>query len=475
MQPFMGDDFLLGSETAKRLFHDHAAKMPIVDYHCHINPREIYENKTFTDLAEAWLGGDHYKWRLMRTCGVPEALVTGNVPGIEKFKAFAGILPRAIGNPVYHWAHLELQRYFDCHTPLNADTAQAIWDHCNQRLREDPQLRVRGIIEHSRVTNIVTTDDPVDSLEWHGKLREDDSFATKVLPAFRPDKAIHIEQQSFPSYMEALSQAAGIRVESFASLQRALSARMDHFAAFGCRASDHGVDAISYAPATETEVDAILRRALAGETPAPEEVQRFGYALLLFLGREYARRGWVMEIHLAAERNVNTEMRKRLGPDTGFDVISPRPSMNGLSALLDTLHAEGPLPKTLLFSLNPNDDAALNTLAGTFTQEGVPGKVQQGSAWWFNDSLTGMRRQMTSFANTGVLGNFIGMLTDSRSFLSYARHEYFRRILCALLGSWVESGEYPDDLPALGAMVEDISYHNTMRYFDYEGVIPCGH
>lgn len=466
MQPFMGTDFLLGSETAKRLYHDHASKMPVMDYHCHINPQEIYEDKAFTDLAEAWLGGDHYKWRLMRACGVPEELVTGDAPGIEKFNAFAGILPRSIGNPVHHWAHLELRRYFDCDTPLNADTAQAIWDHCNKRLREDPGLRVRGIISRSRVTTIVTTDDPVDSLVWHGKLRQDESFATKVLPAFRPDKAIRIDQQGFPAYIAALSEAAGIRVESFASLQSALSLRMDHFAAHGCRASDHGIDAVAYASATGEEVDAILRRALAGETPDREDAQRFGYALLLFLGREYARRGWVMELHLAAERNVNTKMWRHLGPDTGYDAISPRPSMNGLSALLDTLHSEDLLPKTLLFSLNPNDDAALNTLAGGFAQAGIPGKVQQGSAWWFNDSITGMRRQMTCFANTGVLANFIGMLTDSRSFLSYARHEYFRRILCDLLGSWVESGEYPDDVSALGAMVEDICYHNAMRYFD---------
>ena len=467
MQPFMGTDFLLQSETAKLLFHQHAAHMPVVDYHCHINPQEIYENKAFTDLADAWLSGDHYKWRLMRACGVPEAFITGDAPGIEKFKAFARILPRAIGNPVYHWAHLELQRYFDCSTPLNESTAHAIWEHCGKRLQEDAGLRVRGIIKQSGVTTIVTTDDPVDTLEWHLKLRQDATFATQVLPAWRPDKAMCIEAEGFAAYIAALSQAADAPVKDFTSLKKALSLRMDHFAACGCKASDHGIGTVEYAPASEETVNAILKSALAGTMLSQGDVHRFQYALMLFLGQEYARRSWVMEIHFGAERNVNTVMKNRLGPDTGYDVISPKPSMNGLSALLDALHSEGSLPNTLLFSLNPNDNATINTLAGSFAQEGVAGKVQQGSAWWFNDTLAGMRQQMASFAETGALANFIGMLTDSRSFLSYTRHEYFRRILCNLLGTWVENGEYAADMPVLGTMVEDICYRNAMRYFGY--------
>ncbi|MDL2324890.1 glucuronate isomerase [Ruminococcaceae bacterium OttesenSCG-928-A16] len=467
MQEFIGKDFLLKNETARTLYHNYAAKMPVVDYHCHINPQEIYENKKFADITEAWLGGDHYKWRLMRANGVDEKYITGNATNWEKFEAFAKTLPRAIGNPVYHWAHLELKRYFGCETPLNADTAKEVWEFCNQKLQSDENLRVRGIIQQSGVTTIVTTDDPIDTLEWHTKIKEDTSFTTKVLPAWRPDKAINIDRAEFSDYMSKLSVASAVVIDTMSALYKALAARMEYFAAVGCKASDHGVDNVVYAPATEAELDAILQKGLCGEPITPHEANQYKYNVLQFLGQEYACRGWVMEIHFGAMRNVNSKGFAALGADTGYDCISPANNMPGLAQLLNDLNELDRLPQTLIFSLNPGDDAAINTLAGCFQQGGVRGRVQQGSAWWFNDNITGMVNQMTSFANLSVLGNFVGMLTDSRSFMSYTRHEYFRRILCNLLGTWVEEGAYPSDMQALGSMVQDICYNNAMAYFGY--------
>lgn len=467
MSEFMGRDFLLESETAKRLYHTHAAGMPVVDYHCHISPREIYENHRFADLAEAWLGGDHYKWRLMRAAGVEERCVTGDASGWEKFSAFAAVLPRAAGNPVYHWAHLELQRYFDCYTPLSPATAQEIWQHCNRLLQTEDSLRVRGVIRRSNVTALCTTDDPVDSLEWHQKLREDGDFAVQVYPAFRTDKVLNVEKAGFAAYAAALGQAAGTPVADLAALKTALCARMDHFAAMGCRASDQGVDAVSGPAATVEQAGQTLAAALAGQPVPQAEADAYRAHLLDFLGEEYAKRGWVMEVHFGAMRNVNGQGFAALGPDTGYDCISPAPGMGGLAALLNGLDARGALPKTLVFSLNPADNAAINTLAGCFQQAGVAGRVQQGAAWWFNDTLPGMTDQMTSFASLQPLGNFVGMLTDSRSFFSYTRHEYFRRILCNLLGGWVQRGLYPADMDTLGAMVRDISYNNAAGFFGF--------
>ncbi|MFV0411836.1 MAG: glucuronate isomerase [Oscillospiraceae bacterium] len=467
MKPFMDEDFLLASETAQTLYHSYAAKMPIIDYHCHINPQQIFENHKFADLAEAWLGGDHYKWRLMRSVGTDEKYVTGSATGWEKFYAFAQTLEKCIGNPVYHWAHLELKRYFGCSLPLNTKTAREIWDLCNEKLQNDPALQVRGIIEASRVTTVVTTDDPIDSLEWHEKLRQDQSFATKVLPAWRPDKAVNINQPGFVAYVEALSAAAGLAIADMKGLQSALAARMQHFANHGCKASDHGISGVAYAPASAEAGDDIFKKRLAGEEVTAQEIAIYQYALMLFLGREYARLGWVMELHFGAQRSINSKMLEALGPDTGYDTIDPVPRMPGLAEFLNRLNAEDLLPKTLIFSLEPADNAVINSLVGAFQQSGIGGKVQQGSAWWFNDTKTGMVEQITSFANFAPLGNFVGMLTDSRSFLSYTRHEYFRRILCNLLGGWVENGEYPADLAGLGALVQDISYNNAITYFGY--------
>ncbi len=466
MKAFMDADFLLSTDTAKTLYHNHAAKVPVVDYHCHINPAEIAQNRSFENITQAWLGGDHYKWRIMRSNGVEEKYITGDATDYEKFLAFATALPKAIGNPMYHWCHLELQRYFGCTTPLNEKTAPAIWEQCNAVLTSG-DMKVRDIIRKSNVTTVVTTDDPIDSLEYHKAIQEDSSFSVQVLPGWRPDKAIYIEREEFTSYIEKLAEVSGMKIQTVADLQQALSKRMDHFAEHGCRASDHGVNAVVYAPASARELDEILAKRLAGKELTATEMAAFQYNLMVFLGKEYARRGWVMEIHFGAMRNVNTKGFKALGPDTGFDCISNADCMADLNRLLDELNQQDLLPKTILFSLNPTDNAAITSAIGCFQGTEAEGKIQHGSAWWFNDTKHGMEQQMENLASMSLLGNFIGMLTDSRSFLSYTRHEYFRRILCNLLGKWVENGEYPADMQALGSMVENISYNNTMAYFGF--------
>jgi len=464
---FMDQDFLLENDTAVTLYHEYAAKMPIVDYHCHIDPAEIAEDRRFDNIAQAWLEGDHYKWRLMRACGVDECYITGEAADKEKFMEFARILPRAIGNPVYHWAHLELQRYFNCRIPICESTAGEIWSLCNAKLHAQ-EMSVRGIIRQSGVTTIVTTDDPACDLSHHRKIANDPAFDVVVYPGWRPDKILNIERGEFVSYLSQLAIAVGeTMLNNLDALRNALITRLDFFHKMGCRASDHGIDDIIYAPASESEVDNILKKRLSGACLTKEEANAFRWAMLLFLGNEYHKRGWVMEIHFGAARNINTSAFKVLGPDTGFDAINNGNCMPGLSMLLDSLNSGGCLPKTMVFSLNPNDNAAIVTTLGCFHEKGIPGKMQHGTAWWFNDNISGMAAQITNLANMSVLGNFTGMLTDSRSFLSYTRHEYFRRILCNLLGRWVENGEYPSDINALGSLVQDISYNNAMDYFGF--------
>lgn len=465
MTEFMGKDFLLQSETAKVLYHDYASKMPIVDYHCHISPKEIYENHRFSDISEAWLGGDHYKWRLMRACGVDEKCISGDAPGWEKFKALAEVLPRAVGNPVYHWAHLELQRYFNCTTPITPETAKEIWDHCNDMLQNDENLTVRGIIKKSGVTALCTTDDPIDDLCWHQKLIDDESFDVKVLPAFRTDKVLSVEKSGYSEYLIKLSEVSNLDVKNLDQLKAALSSRMDFFDSMGCVASDQGVDSVSAYVSTHEQAEQTMLDALAGKEITKQDADGYRAYMLDFLGSEYAKRGWVMEIHFGAMRNTNSNQFGVMGPDTGYDCISPSLGMEGMAKLLDNLDTKNALPKTLIFSLNPNDNATINTLIGCFQQRGSKGYVQQGSAWWFNDTMAGMIDQMTSFANLTILGNFVGMLTDSRSFFSYTRHEYFRRILCNLIGGWVEQGMYPNHIPTLSKIVEDISYNNACEFF----------
>ena len=467
MKPFMDEDFLLESPTAKTLFHNYAEKMPVLDYHCHINPQEIAQNRKFDNIAQVWLGGDHYKWRMIRSNGVDEKYITGSEStDREKFQKFAETLPKAIGNPLYPWTHLELKRYFGYNGALNADTAEDVWNLCNEKLKTDA-LSVRGIISQSNVKLICTTDDPADDLKWHKAIREDKTCTVRVLPAWRPDKIMNIEKQGFSEYVKRLEQASGVTIRKMDDVYAALEKRLDFFGKMGCKASDHGVNYVMYCPAGEKELNAILAKGLSGSAPTPEEADRYKYALLFFLGRQYAKRGWVMQLHYNTNRDPNTVMFRKLGSDTGFDVMAAHNSAAGLAHFLDALEQTGELPKTVLYSLNPNDNEMIDSLIGAFQGPETAGKVQHGAAWWYNDTKTGMIAQMTSLANLSVLGNFIGMLTDSRSFLSYTRHEYFRRILCNLIGSWVENGEYPWDEKALGQMVQDISFNNANRYFGF--------
>ena len=461
MKQFMDRDFLLGSDTAKTLYHDYAAPLPLVDYHCHIDPREIYENRQFENITQIWLGGDHYKWRIMRSNGVPEEYITGNAPDREKFQKFAETLPRCVGNPMYHWCHLELKAYFGYEGVLNGETAQEVWDLCNEKLKV---MRARDFIAQSKVAMIGTTDDPCSDLAYHA-LIANEGLDCKVCPSFRPDPALNMHKPGFIAYIEKLGKTAGMEIRTVADVKAALSARMDHFAAHGCRASDHGLDYIMYREANEDDINAALSAALAGCTVTKEQTEAYQTALLLFCGREYARRGWVMQLHFSCMRNPNSRRFAELGPDTGFDCIAVTDSCAPLYRLMDAWDKAGQLPRTVLYSLNPADNQWIDTLCGAFQDSSIPGKVQHGSAWWFNDNKVGMQDQLTSLANLGILGNFIGMLTDSRSFLSYTRHEYFRRILCNLIGTWIENGEYPRDIKTAGALVQDICYYNAARYF----------
>ncbi len=463
----MDKDFLLSTETAKELYHNHAAKMPIIDYHCHVNPKEIFEDKHFENIAQLWLSGDHYKWRIMRSDGVDEHYITGNASDREKFQKFAEALPKTIGNPMYHWCHLELKKYFGYEGVLNGETAEEVWGLCEKKLREE-NLGVRDIIRQSGVKFIGTTDDPVDSLEWHEKISADESFETIVAPSFRPDKALNIDKAGWAEYIGKLSEVSEIGIKDFASLKAALGKRMEYFSEHGCKASDHGLDRMVYAESTGKELDDIIRRGLEHGEVSVREAEMLKTALLVFCAEEYVKNGWVMQIHYNCLRNPNTEMFNKIGPDTGFDCIGPQNGSEALAKLLDTLNSKNALPRTVLYSLDPSDNAFLDTLIGSFQGTEVPGKLQHGSAWWFNDNKQGMRDQLISLANLSMLGNFIGMLTDSRSFLSYTRHEYFRRILCGLIGEWVENGEYPDDMSTLGKITEDISYNNAARYFGLE-------
>ncbi|MDO4316568.1 MAG: glucuronate isomerase [Lachnospiraceae bacterium] len=467
MRNFMDKDFLLTTEFAQRLYHEFAAQMPIIDYHCHIPPREIAEDVHFSTITQVWLGADHYKWRQMRTNGVPERYITGDASDFEKFEKWAETLERAIGNPLYHWSHLELQRYFGIYEPLTKANAARIYEECNKKLQE-PSMSARGLILRSNVKLLCTTDDPTDDLHWHKQIADDASFPVKVLPAFRPDNALYIEKDSFAAYLEKLGTVCGRTVASFADLTACLTERLEYFRSFGCKVSDHGLAYVMYEPCTEAQADAILRKKLSGGQISASEELQYKTALLSYLGREYHRLGFVMQLHYGVKRNNNRFVFEKIGPDTGFDCIDSHTPSASLADFLNGLAETEQLPKTVLYSLNPADNAAIGTIIGCFQDESAVAKIQQGSAWWFNDNKTGMEEQMTSLANLGLLANFIGMLTDSRSFLSYTRHEYFRRILCNLIGQWVDAGEYPADLAFLGSVVQDIAFRNCNRYFDFQ-------
>ena len=466
MKAFMDKDFLLSTPTACTLYHNYAAQMPIADYHCHIDPKEIWEDRRFENITQLWLGGDHYKWRVMRSNGVEESYITGGASDREKFQKFAEALPRAIGNPMYHWCHLELKNYFGYEGILNGETAEAVWNLCNEKLANDPALSARGLVLGSNVAMIGTTDDPCSDLCWHEKLAADESFNVKVCPSFRPDPALNLHKPGFQAYIKQLEGASGVTIQTVDDVRTALTQRIEYFNAHNCRASDHGLDYVMFHPVSDEEATAALQKALAGEAVTKEETEGYQTALLLHCAREYARLGWVMQLHFSCMRNPNRKMMATLGPDHGFDCIAVTDSCAATYRLMDALEAEDKLPKTILYSLNPADNAWIDTLLGAFQGTEVAGKLQHGSAWWFNDNKTGMYDQMISLANLSVLGNFIGMLTDSRSFLSYARHEYFRRILCDLLGGWIENGEYPADMEFVGSLVQDICYNNAKRYFN---------
>lgn len=466
MKQFMDKDFLLTTQTAQTLYHDFAAKMPVLDYHCHINPKEIAEDRKFENITQVWLGGDHYKWRQMRSNGIDEKYITGDASDREKFQKWAETLEKAIGNPLYHWSHLELQRYFGYTGHLSGANAEEVWNLCNEKL-QDASMSARNIIKQSNVTLICTTDDPIDSLEWHKVIAEDQSFDVQILPAWRPDKAMNIEKTDYLDYLAKLSDVSGIKVTDFASLIKALVNRLDFFASIGCKATDHALEYVMYQPAAEAEIEAIFAKRAGGASITRKEELQFKTAFMLAMGKEYSKRNMAMQLHYGCKRDNNVFRFNQLGADTGFDCINNFAPSAEMADFLNALNATDELPKTILYSLNPNDNASIGTIIGCFQDSTAIGKIQQGSAWWFNDHKTGMTDQMISLANLGLLGNFIGMLTDSRSFLSYTRHEYFRRILCELIGNWVENGEYPNDTKVLSQMVQNISYNNVVSYFGF--------
>ncbi len=464
-KPFMDSEFLLDTEEARTLYHRFAEDMPIIDYHCHIDPKEIYEDKPYQSITSLWLGGDHYKWRLMRQCGYAEEYVTGKAEDREKFRAWADALSQAVGSPLYHWSHLELRRYFGEELPVCPANADAIYDKCNALLASGA-LTPRSIIKASKVKVIGTTDDPCDSLEWHKNLQEDKSFDfCRVIPTFRPDKLLLIGTAEFTEFVARLSKAGGREITDLASLKEVLTGRMEHFAALGCRSSDQSA---AYFPCTligEEKCGEVLNKALRGEALSQQERLGFMTEIMLFLGREYARLGWVMQLHFGVARNTNSRMFSLIGRDTGFDRIDSSAPIETLAAFLDELDKTDSLPRTVLYSLDPSMNAPLDVLAKCFNEAGVKGKVQHGAAWWFNDNIGGMKDHLRSLCEQGALGTFIGMLTDSRCMLSYTRHEYFRRILCAFIGRLAADGELFWDEEQLGELVKNVSYNNAKVFF----------
>lgn len=461
----MDQDFLLSTPTAKWLYHEVAKKMPIIDYHCHISPQEIAEDRKFDNISQVWLGGDHYKWRQMRFGGIKESVITGDADPREKFRAFASVLPRLIGNPMYHWSHLELKRVFGVEQPLTADNADEIYDLCNEVLSK---YSARELMRMFHVKAVCTTDDPVDDLHWHEQIAQDPTMEIKVLPAFRPDKAVNIEKEGFAEYIHKLSEASGRIIQNTQDVIAALCDRVDFFAAHGCLCADHGLDYCMYQKPDAAAADRAFRTAMEGTRPKKEDADVYKTMVTIACAKKYTQKNWVMQIHFGCLRNNNQIQYRKLGADTGYDAVNSQSGVEHVAPLLNAFAENEGLPATILYSLNPSDNTALVSIAGCFQKDGKVGSVQQGSAWWFNDNRTGMRTQLTELANNGMLGCFVGMLTDSRSFLSYTRHEYFRRILCELIGEWVESGQYPNDKKQLTKLTEDICFHNTNEFFGFQ-------
>jgi glucuronate isomerase len=465
---FITDNFLLQSDSAIRLYHDFAKDLPIIDYHCHLPPRQVADNYQFRNLTDIWLAGDHYKWRLMRTYGLDEKYITGEAPDWEKFEKWAEVVPHILRNPMYHWVHLELKRPFGISDRLlNSETAKGIWEKCNAQLAQ-PEFSARGIMKQMNVVLVCTTDDPTDSMEHHQAVARDKSFAVQMLPTFRPDKGMAVDSaQTFNTWVDRLAQAANVEIKDFESYLAALRNRHDFFHSLGCRLSDHGVETAYAAKYTDHEISGIFKRVRAGKEPAGDEVLRFKSAMMYHFAVMDHEKGWTQQIHYGAMRNNNTRMFRLLGPDTGFDSIADLPVAVPLSRFLDRLDHEGKLPKTILYNLNPRDNELIATMLGNFQGDNIRGKIQFGSGWWFLDQLDGMTRQIEALSNLGMLSAFIGMLTDSRSFLSYTRHEYFRRLLCNILGQEIDSGLLPKDMALAGSMVKNICYHNAARYFGF--------
>jgi glucuronate isomerase len=466
MKKFIGENFLLESKTARELYHDYAKDMPIIDYHCHLPPDQIAQDINFQNLTQAWLYGDHYKWRAMRTNGVKEEYCTGNQGDYEKFEQWAATVPYTLRNPLYHWTHLELQRYFDIDEVLNPDSAKKIYNKATEKLREK-EFSIRNLLRNMHVKVVCTTDDPIDTLEYHQQIKND-GFEIKILPAYRPDKAMNVDDAAaFNAYVAKVEAAANVSVSSYTDYTTALKKRHDFFATMGCAVSDHGLEQIYAEDYTSQEISHIFNKIRGGSQLTPEENRKFKSAMLVEFAQWDHEKGWVQQYHLGALRNNNSRMMRQLGPDTGWDSIGDFAQGKALATFLNRLDSTNQLTKTILYNLNPNDNELMATMIGNFNDGSTPGKIQFGSGWWFLDQKDGMIKQMNALSNMGLISRFVGMLTDSRSFLSYPRHEYFRRILCNLFGQEIENGELPDDMKWTGKVIQDICYNNAKNYFNW--------
>jgi len=464
VKTFLDDNFLLNNKIAEMLYHKYAKVMPIIDYHSHLSSREIAENKKYKNITEAWLSKDHYKWRVMRINGIEEKYITGNASDKEKFLKWAKTIPSCLGNSLHHWTHLELQRFFGIEALLSSQTAEEIWLKCNDMLKSN-EFSTKSLIERFNIKVLCTTDDPVDSLEYHNNITKDINFGVKILPTFRPDNFINIDNNKFINCIENLSKVAGLTINSFEDLKEALIQRINFFNNIGCRISDHSLENLVYLDCTDAEVSKILKKALAGYRLTDTEVIKYKTKILLFLGKEYAYRNWVMQLHIGTIRNINKKMLKLLGPDTGFDSIGNQVFAESLAKTLDTLDQKNELPKTILYCLNPTDNYVIGSIIGCFSGEGIYGKIQLGPAWWFTDHKDGILKQIKVLTNLGLLETFVGMVSDSRSFFSFTRHEYFRRILCNFIGTLVETGEAPNDINLLGTIIQNLCFYNAKNYF----------